>query len=366
MGHRKAFTLVELLVVIAIIGVLVALLLPAVQAAREAARRTQCSNNLKQIGIATHNHHDTFKILPSAGFEWIHLPTFRNGVPAIAPDQDAGWAFQILPYIEQSGVHVGGTGTTDRDKAVFATGVALSTYNCPSRRSIPDAGFHDKGANTQIINWAATPPVRVSITAPTRILRGAIDYAGSCQDTMTWDLVQGTTQSRIPIVSGTGNFNHMGHGPLVHTNGLATSGQPGRSVIGLEGILDGTSNTILVTEKRLRPNEYRILANSGGTNTGWNHDTGYMTGWDGDTLISAFDNNNQNLPWPPIPDTAKAANGAIVDNVCCTGSRAGSAHPGGINAVMCDGSVRLVAYNINFNTYAFMLYRMDGQVIQNQ
>src|SRR5206468_11059272 len=108
-GRRciDAFTLVELLVVIAIIGVLVALLLPAVQSAREASRRSKCTNNLKQFGLAFHNHHDTLGIFPDGGENWDPVAWPRvmlNGTPATAPKQNWGWGYQILPYIEQSGV----------------------------------------------------------------------------------------------------------------------------------------------------------------------------------------------------------------------------------------------------------------------
>src|SRR5689334_25410189 len=98
-GRRRAFTLIELLVVIAIIAVLIALLLPAVQQAREAARRTQCKNNLKQIGLALHNYHDTFRLFPPGYVD-------RNGNPNLTPDNDLGpgwgWAAFLLPYIDQS------------------------------------------------------------------------------------------------------------------------------------------------------------------------------------------------------------------------------------------------------------------------
>src|SRR5688500_14868950 len=114
-GHRRryGFTLVELLVVIAIIGVLVALLLPAVQASREAARRTQCKNNLKQIGLAFHQHHDVHQFFPTGGWDWATPPTYVNGTPAIGREQQAGWGFQILPYVEQTVVWNGGGGVTD-------------------------------------------------------------------------------------------------------------------------------------------------------------------------------------------------------------------------------------------------------------
>ena len=88
--RRRGFTLVELLVVIAIIGILVALLLPAIQAAREAARRTQCNNNLKQVGVALHNYHDTYKVLPPGG---------------LAGNPRLSWNVLILPFIEQQALH---------------------------------------------------------------------------------------------------------------------------------------------------------------------------------------------------------------------------------------------------------------------
>ena len=132
---NRGFTLVELLVVIAIIGVLVALLLPAVQSAREAARRTQCTNNLKQIGLALHNHHDAFRKLPAG---WT---AFEPGTETPSPEGDPGWSWaaKILPYLEEGNTSVG-----IRDNIAIMDplhdGVRLTTipgYLCPSEPADP-------------------------------------------------------------------------------------------------------------------------------------------------------------------------------------------------------------------------------------
>src|SRR5262245_36307928 len=121
-NRRGGFTLVELLVVIAIIGVLVALLLPAIQAAREAARRTQCVNNLKQIGIAIHNYHDTYKRIPNSRRTFDYIT----------------WAAELWPFIEEQNIAAAWDRTrTYYDQKESVRTIQISLYLCPTRRAPP-------------------------------------------------------------------------------------------------------------------------------------------------------------------------------------------------------------------------------------
>src|SRR5947208_9627561 len=199
MNGRPAFTLVELLVVIAIIGVLVALLLPAVQAARESARRNKCQNNLKQLGLGCHSFHDTYKKLPING-----TGTFGYGQPNV--DGSGSWGYNIMPYIEMMNVYMSTTG--------------LTAYDTSSKR------MHDKTLQTFL--------------CPTRQRKGfKTDNSSSHAGSMTDYVIN----PRI---------NFPNDNPIVNTN---ENSRPDMNH-GLAFITDGTSNTLLFGEKALQTSQY--------------------------------------------------------------------------------------------------------------
>ncbi len=187
--RRRGFTLIELLVVIAIIAILIGLLLPAMQKVRESAARMKCSNNLKQMGLAFHSHHDVTGYLPTAGTEVPDDGTDNAPVNRL----DWGWAYEILPYIEQGQLQ-----KVSSNAVIRAT--PLQIYTCASRG------------------------------AP-RVVNGGhrADYAGN----------GGTNPNAKPATSCTG--------PIVRSRGSNTGNQPG--VLGLAAVSDGLSNTLFVGEK---------------------------------------------------------------------------------------------------------------------
>jgi prepilin-type N-terminal cleavage/methylation domain-containing protein/prepilin-type processing-associated H-X9-DG protein len=302
---RRGFTLVELLVVIAIIGILVALLLPAVQSAREAARRMQCTNHLKQLALGMHNHHSAHGYFPSAGGpDWNRHMTFTSGKPDIAPKQQGGWGFQILPYIEQEAVWNGGGMTSDLDKSIFAIGAPINIMFCPTRR---------KPEVVKSNGWYSNPS-----DAGKSVPHAKNDYAACCHD----------TSSSQP----------HGIGPITQVD------PPGGylEVTSVGDVSDGTTNTMLLGEKRL--NTFYL----GRLHT---HDNeGYTCAWNHDTL--RYVSNEMR------PDYN------ADDNMNTDGDRFGSSHPGGMNIALCDGSVRFLSYSIPLDMFKRLGNRRDGLTVQ--
>jgi prepilin-type N-terminal cleavage/methylation domain-containing protein len=349
---RSGFTLVELLVVIAIIGVLVALLLPAVQAARESARRSQCTNNLKQIGLGFLNHESSHKYLPSSGWSPWHVGDAEMGVGKTQP---GGWMYQILPYIEQQGLHrIPSDG--DRSKitaqqkanAVKLQLAPVETFNCPSRRAGQSLAFGSPSG------WK---PINSDMM--TKVARG--DYAANAGDNVKGcthqleglDTPDNLADDKWPsdnapillewITVGLKPYGTSDVGKYPPFTAQSGVNYPG-SEIELQQITDGVSNTYLVGEKYMNSNEYETDGTADG---GDNH--GYFQGFDWDTHRFATKD------WPPLPDTPGFFSFQGF----------GSAHPGGWHAVFCDGSVRGLSYDVDEQTHRRYASRFDGQTIAN-
>jgi prepilin-type N-terminal cleavage/methylation domain-containing protein/prepilin-type processing-associated H-X9-DG protein len=291
-ANPSGFTLIELLVVITIIGILAALLLPAVQSVREAARRSQCMNNLKQIGLAFHAHHDLWRYFPTAGGDWGTPPTYINGSPAIGAKQGAGWGFQILPHIEGEAAWRGGSATTDNARQRVAVAAVFPVFFCPSRRAPTTVAYADT-----YISQGPNDPVTHAL----------LDYASN------------------NLNDGNGAIRANGFGPP----------------LGIVDMRDGTSTTLLVSEKRL--NLY--YAGKGARS---DDNEGYTGGNDWDSMRSA------NLQ--PAPDT----NQPTTENGY---AEFGSSHRSGMNVLFADGSVRHVSYSIDQTVFQRLGTRADGQVI---
>ena len=321
--NRYAFTLVELLVVIAIIGMLVGLLLPAVQQAREAARTMQCSNHLKQLGLASLNHESTNRFLPSGG--WLFSV---DGDPdmGFGPKQPGSWHFNLLPFLEANALwQLGMDGNQTADSAIKTANetrskMSLPLFNCPSRRaSVPYYAIGGDGVNsTTYSNHMA--------------VKG--DYAG-CTGTQ-W-LYQSSVGS-YPVGLA---LSPTALGYRSSESGVAFVA----SEVTMAEIRDGSSNTFLCGEKYLRADRYTPSSSS--DSYGGGDDRCLWNGFDNDTLRRAGD------AYRPCQDRI----GADFDYLY------GSPHAGALGMGMADGSVQRVSYSVDGETWQNLANRADGKVV---
>jgi prepilin-type processing-associated H-X9-DG protein len=321
------------LVVIAIIGILVALLLPAIQSAREAARRTQCKNHLKQLALACLNHELTHRHLPTSGWGWRWQGDSNKG---FGVKQPGGWSFNILPYMEESSVRdlVQGldssTPTEYEAKMLQIVQTPIPVFNCPSRRE-PRLYLFD----------VEDKPVKQWLAENLRSCR-----SGSCQVARTDYAGNGGS---IYLEVDAGNVGPADLGDAATFTNWITERQNGvtyqRSRVKLAQITDGTSKTALIGEKYLSPQDYDTgKSDLDDQNIFVGHDvdniryTGHRLAAGGvrTAILPAQDSNEQ------------VGSVVVADGI---GPAFGSAHSGSMNMAFCDGSVQSIEYGIDPGVY---------------
>lgn len=314
------FTLVELLVVIAIIGILVSLLLPAVQSAREAARRSQCQNHLRQFALGAMNHHDAVGFLPSGGwgYKWNGNPDRGSG-----DSQPGGFFYQILPFVEAQNIHDIGAGAGD-DIALIRAATKrrieslLTILYCPSRRP---AQLYPV---TVTVSFVHTPLISDTLTMAVRN-----DYAANAGE----NLAQG-------FGPGPNSYEQADTGGHAFPDDELLTGVVGNHVeISLEMIGDGTSKTYLVGEKYVDPDTYFNGAQYGDDQNAYCGD---------ERDVVRFTNN---LP----PKRDRPGYGGTWEF--------GSAHTANWNMAFCDGSVRTMDYGISPRVHRSLSNRSDNQIV---
>jgi prepilin-type N-terminal cleavage/methylation domain-containing protein/prepilin-type processing-associated H-X9-DG protein len=306
------FTLIELLVVIAIVAMLLALLIPAGQSARESARRASCANNLKQIALAVHSYESAIGCLPMGRSFWSNPSTFSPAAPCASWEVDKGFLVGVLPYLDQGPLYNAINQVQSiykfENSTIFSK--VVPTYVCPDD---PDAAHARSGYSELTLN------LETSLNDVTPLMLASTSYCGMRGDGLSgW---RPDADCSVPPVAA-------------ESNGCITDVAP----IRLASITDGLSSTIVVAERSIsafRPLNVPWEGKPAGVNpytlSGW-----WFSGWYDDTLTtSAYPPNAFRRLTPLSSNYAAWVNGAS------------SLHPGGLNVAMADGGVRFVKETIN-------------------
>ncbi len=364
MRNRRAFTLVELLVVIAIIGVLVALLLPAVQSAREAARRSHCINNLKQQGLAALNFETATKGLPNAGwgYRWTGDPDMGSG-----ERQPGGWGFNLLPHLEGVNIYMvgkGASGAVKRAELAKQLQFPVSAFFCPSRGG-------GSGSSGGRVSYGEELPNNADIPPGNRLFK--TDYAangGSYCPGEGVDFDGGGSEPALGFTGGPGescltSYPSCSWGPFTdgnvknYMNGAVTPRFP----VELRQMTDGASNTIFSAEKYLHESLY-FGSGADYSTSACSDNGGALQGYDWDNIRWATSRTNWNgkalvRDYEPQPDTYITSSG---QGEMCT-VRFGGPHSSVFNAVFCDGSVRPLEFEIDMAVLeAYAVRNDEGRV----
>ena len=311
---KRGFTLIELLVVIAIIAILIALLLPAVQQAREAARRTQCRNNMKQLGLAIHNYHDNNRKFPMG-----------TRYPTSAPN----WRIAILPFLDQAPLYnqlnFAGSFNAGYTNNTVLTSLFVAAYKCPSS------------------------------TLPSN----STSFSGNSGAGMLHDYVGISGATPDPAARTSECSPEHRYGGITCINGML-SPNLSRS---MRDVTDGTSNTMIIAEQSGPIGTADLRANYYG---GWGGFTRPMGGTDSIATLTSWTTTTDTwgtavttVRYSPNPAVTSSGN----DNVYDMNTALTSYHEGGVHVLMCDGAVRFVSENVAFTTLTNLASRADGVVL---